>query len=140
MGALLGCSSAQCCCFTVSLLKCIGVLLTTSSLLFYSTLIALNFDQAEVDPSTKPQESSRDICVASAEAITCLVRKYRQQHGLRFAPIILIYSISQAARTLRSFGACQDETGYLYSVLGECSSTWGLAGEALGYIHAQNVA
>lgn len=75
----------------------------------------------------------------SSQDITCIVRKYRSQHGVRHAPIIIVYSIVQAIRCLTSFSHLHEETQYLMQVLSECSITWGLATQAMVYIRQSSM-
>ncbi|KAG7421526.1 putative transcriptional regulatory protein [Fusarium oxysporum f. sp. rapae] len=63
-------------------------------LLFHSIRIVTNIDAAAHHESPK----SRDYCISSAQSIIALVRKYRSQYGMRFAPFVLIYSLAQASR------------------------------------------
>ncbi|CAJ0544995.1 Ff.00g084950.m01.CDS01 [Fusarium sp. VM40] len=74
-------------------------------LLFHSTRIVTNLDAA-IHESHK----SRDYCNSSAQAIIALVRKYRSQYGMRFAPFVLIYSLAQASRCMYLFSTVEEVT------------------------------
>lgn len=69
--------------------------------------------------------------MSSAQDISHIVRKYRSQFGLGHSPLIMIYGIMQAARTLTAFGI-PEEAQYLLLSLDECSSAWALAQQARG--------
>ncbi|KAH7180288.1 hypothetical protein DER46DRAFT_1006 [Fusarium sp. MPI-SDFR-AT-0072] len=90
-------------------------------LLFHSIRIVTNIDAAAHHESPK----SRDYCISSAQSIIALVRKYRSQYGMRFAPFVLIYSLAQASRCMSLFGTVE-EVNYIAKILGECSPTWSI--------------
>lgn len=115
-------------------LQLIKIIFRIISFLLYSTQTAFNFDIAETNAAINAENESKNICLMAAHNILCLIRKYRQQHGIRHAPIILIYSLCQAMRTLRTFGSVQEECDYMYGLLSECSGVWGLAAQALVHI------
>lgn len=92
-----------------------------SSLLFESIRIVTNIDAAVHHGSTK----SKDYCTSSAQNIIALVRKYRSQYGMRFAPFVLIYSLAQASRCMSMFGTVE-EVNYIGRILDECSRTWSI--------------
>ncbi|KAK2605722.1 hypothetical protein N8I77_008539 [Diaporthe amygdali] len=99
-------------------------------LLFRSIRIALNFDHATSDNiGEASKENARKDCVSSAQDISHIVRKYRSQFGLAHSPLMMIYGIVQAARTLAVFGT-PEEAQYLLLSLDECSSAWALAHRA----------
>lgn len=77
------------------------------------------------------KDNARNDCVSSAQDISHIVRKYRSQFGLGHSPLIMIYGIMQAARTLAAFGI-PEEAQYLLLSLDECSSAWALAHQARG--------
>ncbi|KAM0425355.1 hypothetical protein ACHAPT_009411 [Fusarium lateritium] len=104
--------------------------LTHYSLLFHGSRIAMNFDAAAVDISTNVQQTFRDHCVSSSQDIISLVRRYRSQYGLRYAPFALVYSLAQASRCMALFGM-EEEVKYLGKALQECSGTWEI-GHQLG--------
>lgn len=83
----------------------------------------MNFDPAALEMLTMTQRKFRDHCVSSAQDIVALVRKYRSQYGLRYAPIVLIYGLTQASRCMSLFGT-EEEVNYLTKALEECSATW----------------
>lgn len=98
-----------------------------NSLLFRSVRIALNFDHATSETAVvAAKDNARKDCGASAQDIAHIVRKYRSQFGLGHSPLIMIYGIMQAARTLALFGT-PEEAQYLLISLDECSSAWALA-------------
>ncbi|KAI5460498.1 fungal-specific transcription factor domain-containing protein [Mariannaea sp. PMI_226] len=99
-------------------------------LLFHGTRIAMNFDAAVLDITEPALQNFRDHCVSSAQDITSLVRRYRSQYGLRYAPFALVYSLAQASRCMSFFGT-DDEVKYLAKAMSECSSTWEI-GHQLG--------
>lgn len=101
------------------------------SLLFHSARIALNFDSATSEDATAAQKSAREYCLSSARDVTAILRKYRSQYGLRYAPFVLIYGLVQAARCLAVFGALE-ESSYMTRALDECSMTWKLGQQMRG--------
>ncbi|RSM00805.1 hypothetical protein CEP52_008905 [Fusarium oligoseptatum] len=104
-------------------------LLTDHSLLFHSARIALNFDQALSSLPTAADQASREYCLSSAEDIASILRRYRHQHGLRHAPLILVYGVVQASRAMNTLGV-PAEAQPLMQALGECAVTWNLAEQA----------
>lgn len=101
-----------------------------NSLLFRSVRIALNFDHATSDTvAVAARDNARKDCVSAAQDIAQIVRKYRSQFGLGHSPLMMIYGIMQAARTLSAFGT-PEEAQYLLLSLDECSSAWALAHQA----------
>lgn len=66
------------------------------------------------------------MCLASAQAIVALLRKYRSQYSLQHAPLVFIYGIVRAAEAVASFGI-PEELAYLLQALDECDPTWRLA-------------
>lgn len=72
------------------------------------------------------ENNARKDCLSSAENIANIVRKYRSQYGLGHSPLMMIYGVTQAARTLSSLGT-SEEAQYLLHSLDECSSAWSLA-------------
>lgn len=108
------------------LIPCVAAL----HLLFRSVRIALTFDHAtseNIDVAAK--DNARKDCVASAQDIAHIVRKYRSQFGLGHSPLMMIYGIMQAARTLAVFGT-PEEAQYLLLSLDECASAWALVHQA----------
>lgn len=98
-----------------------------NSLLFRSVRIVLNFDQATSENAgVAAKDNACKDCVSSAQDIAHIVRKYRSQFGLGHSPLIMIYAIMQASRTLAAFGT-PEEAQYLLLSLDECSSAWTLA-------------
>ncbi|KAH7157366.1 hypothetical protein B0J13DRAFT_168708 [Dactylonectria estremocensis] len=102
-------------------------------LLFHSARIALNFDQAVSVMSNTSDQGSRQCCLSSAEDIASISRRYRNQYGLRHAPLILVYGIVQAIRAFDTLGV-PEESHPLVQALAECTVTWGLAEQAKGLI------
>ncbi|KXH28465.1 hypothetical protein CNYM01_10576 [Colletotrichum nymphaeae SA-01] len=100
-----------------------------SCLLFHSVRIALNFEQAVSHDISALKDNARKDCLSSAEDIAHIVRKYRSQYGLGHSPLMMIYGVMQAVRTLSLFGT-SEEAQYLLHVLDECSSAWTLAHQA----------
>ncbi|KAF5527928.1 putative transcriptional regulatory protein [Colletotrichum aenigma] len=98
-------------------------------LLFHSVRIALNFDHAASGHSGAMIDNARKDCVSSAQNITHISRKYRSQYGLLHSPLIMIYAVMQAARTLTLFGTAE-EAQYLVHSLDECCAAWDLAEQA----------
>ncbi|RSL47528.1 hypothetical protein CEP54_013363 [Fusarium duplospermum] len=98
-------------------------------LLFHSARIALNFDQAISSLATAADQASREYCLSSAEDIASILRRYRHQYGLRHAPLILVYGVVQASRTMNTLGV-PAEAQPLMQALGECAVTWNLAEQA----------
>lgn len=66
------------------------------------------------------------VCLASAQAIVALLRKYRSQYSLQHAPLVFVYGTVRAAETVASFGI-PEELSYLLQALDECSLAWSLA-------------
>ncbi|KAL3295967.1 TEA1-TY1 enhancer activator [Colletotrichum asianum] len=91
--------------------------------------IALNFDYAASGHSGAMIDNARKHCVSSAQDITHISRKYRSQYGLLHSPLIMIYAVMQAARTLTLFGTAE-EAQYLVHSLDECCAAWDLAEQA----------
>ncbi|UQC86306.1 uncharacterized protein CLUP02_11806 [Colletotrichum lupini] len=98
-------------------------------LLFHSVRIALNFEQAVSHDIAALKDNARKDSLSSAEDIAHIVRKYRSQYGLGHSPLMMIYGVMQAVRTLSLFGT-PEEAQYLLHVLDECSSAWTLAHQA----------
>ncbi|KAF0324443.1 transcription factor [Colletotrichum asianum] len=98
-------------------------------LLFHSVRIALNFDHAASGHSGAMIDNARKDCVSSAQDITHISRKYRSQYGLLHSPLIMIYAVMQAARTLTLFSTAE-EAQYLVHSLDECCAAWDLAEQA----------
>lgn len=92
-------------------------------LLFHSARIALNLDQAI---SSNPDQTSRQHCLSSAKDIASITRRYRHQHDLSHAPIILVYGIVQAMQAVEMLGTAE-ESAPLMQALGECAVTWNVA-------------
>jgi hypothetical protein len=102
----------------------------SNSLLFRSVRIVLNFEHATSDSiSMASKDNAREICLSAAHDVAHIVRKYRSQFGLGHSPLMMIYGIMQAARTLAVFGT-PEEAHYLLLSLDECSSAWALAHQA----------
>ncbi|KAF6803265.1 transcription factor [Colletotrichum musicola] len=99
-------------------------------LLFHSARIALNHDQAIASRGNENEEKSRLYCVTSAQDTTSLLRTYRTQYGLQYAPLVFVYGAVQASRSAKAFGILE-EFQYLNQTLGELSSTWELSREAM---------
>jgi hypothetical protein len=104
-------------------------------MLFNGTRIALHFHQGTAYSSLEPdctQSGSSEVCCSAAQNILALVRKYKSRYGLQHAPIIFIYGIIQAIRSLNAFGSSQEESQYLLQALGGSAITWGLARQVGG--------
>lgn len=100
-------------------------------MLFHSARMALNFDEGFSAGTTSIGERSRQLCLSSTDEITSILRKVRHQYGLKYSPIIFIYGIVQANRTLSAFGASEG-CNSLLAVLEECSVAWVLARQMKG--------
>ncbi|KAL7905207.1 fungal-specific transcription factor domain-containing protein [Trichoderma velutinum] len=97
-------------------------------LLYNSTRIALNHDNAVAGHQETERNSSCQYCTTSAQNVITLIRTYRVRYDLRHAPLILVYACVQAIRIINIFGT-SEEAEYLIRALGECSGTWALASQ-----------
>ncbi len=101
------------------------------SVLFHSLQIILDLERASTVAPSSNENRSGAVCLSSAQDIIAILRKYRSQHGLQYAPLAFIYGAVQAAQVVASFGI-PEEWNYLLQVLDECSPAWTLARHAKG--------
>lgn len=97
-----------------------------SSMLHRSTRIALHFGQDD-EPMHHPMQRSQSLYMTTMQDIVAIVRKFKNQFGLRHAPFIFIYGLVQALRVTRASTGASDEEKYLIQSLDDCSVTWILA-------------
>lgn len=88
----------------------------------------MNHSQATLADQGVVGEAAREYCTFSAQNILSLVRNYRLQYGLQYAPLILVYAAVQAIRTLKTVGI-PEEMEYLAHALVECAQTWKIASQ-----------
>lgn len=79
---------------------------------------------AGMDATDTPGDD--EAALSSARNIIAIVRKYRNQYGLRYAPFVFIYGVAKAFQIIAVSGI-PEERAYLLHALDECSETWGLA-------------
>ncbi|KAI9167988.1 transcriptional regulatory protein [Paramyrothecium foliicola] len=79
--------------------------ITALHLLYNSARISLNFDEAVSSENTDLVIQARDACTVAATEIHSLLRRYRNQYGLRYSPLIMVYAMAQAVRATKAFGA-----------------------------------
>ncbi|KAL6915387.1 hypothetical protein FSST1_006882 [Fusarium sambucinum] len=110
----------------------------TLHLLYSSIRIALNYESATTNNVESAREASVLACTTASQDVLALVRIYKMQYGLRYAPLILIYASIQASRSIEKFGI-SEERSYLLSCLAECSYTWSIAGQVQGPMPIENL-
>lgn len=101
-----------------------------SSLLCNSARIALNFNEAMSLERNDSTDQAREACRVAATEIHSILRRFRNQHGLRNSPLIIVYAVAQAIRASKAFGA-REETKNLLDGMAEFASTWPLAGRVM---------
>ncbi|CAG7561823.1 unnamed protein product [Fusarium equiseti] len=94
-------------------------------------LIALNYELATTTNVESAREASLLCCSTASQDILAMVRIYKIQCGIRYAPLILIYASIQALKCIEKFGI-PEEQSYLISCIAECSPTWSIAGQVQG--------
>lgn len=79
---------------------------------------------SSVDSETVAQ--ARETCIFAAVEIHSLMRRFRNQHGLKHSPLMIVYGMAQAIRALEAFGT-PEETKNLKEGMSEIATTWQLA-------------
>lgn len=98
-------------------------------MLFRGARMAMNTHGSLLEMApTASQQKFREYCVSSAHDMISLTRKFRAQYGLRYAPLVSVYSLTQACRCMAECGTVE-EVHYLTKALEECANTWQLARE-----------
>ncbi|KAH6997389.1 hypothetical protein EDB80DRAFT_883533 [Ilyonectria destructans] len=113
-----------------------GIAVSIDHMLFGSARIALHCDQTN---SNQGDDRARLVCISSAQEVVSIFRRYRSRFGLSHAPLIFIYGMVQAIRSLITFESTS-ESQYLIQALDKCCVTWGLAGQARKHTYQRMVA
>jgi hypothetical protein len=96
-------------------------------MLFHSLRILLSNESASAAHTLPATLDNDDVRRSSARIIISIVRRYRSQCSLKYAPFTFMYGIAQALSVVACDGI-PEEHAYLLKALEECSATWSLAG------------
>ncbi|KAF2019331.1 hypothetical protein BU24DRAFT_418931 [Aaosphaeria arxii CBS 175.79] len=100
-------------------------------LYYHAMLLSLNRHFVKPSNGFPHSPLSRDICTSSCSTVAILVRQYRLQHGLKTAPLMLVYALVMAIITqMRILNEGYGSLDFLIKSLDECGRCYKLAAEA----------
>ncbi|KAK4871119.1 hypothetical protein LT330_000356 [Penicillium expansum] len=107
--------------------------------------ICLSLNRHFIDsPSDAAKESSRGVCEASCNSVIAMVRQFRNQHGMRTSPLIMVYALVTASIVFTKVFAESNtsptpQLSFLLKALEECSNVYRIAAEVHSSLRANVV-